>query len=161
MPLRRGDLVIVAGPGDYGKPHPAVVVQSNAIPESHASIVICPMTSELAEADFRITVEPRPEIGVTGPISANGRQAGHDPSRTHWTADRPSRRRGSEPVECGAGARYGACGLGSGPLMPAVERRPQATASGAVGAAATRRRQGAGVHAAIRRRAPWCRDRSN
>jgi len=64
MPLRRGDLVVVAGPGDYGKPHPAVVVQSNAIPESHASIVICPMTSKLAEADFRITVEPRPEIGL-------------------------------------------------------------------------------------------------
>jgi mRNA interferase MazF len=64
MPLRRGDLVIVAAPGDYGKPRPAVVVQSNAIPESHASIVIFPMTSELAEADFRITVEPGPEIGL-------------------------------------------------------------------------------------------------
>jgi mRNA interferase MazF len=64
MSLRRGDLVIVAAPGDYGKPRPAVVVQSNAIPESHASIVICPMTSELAEADFRITVEPGPEIGL-------------------------------------------------------------------------------------------------
>jgi mRNA interferase MazF len=64
MPLRRGDLVIVAAPGDYGKPHPAVVVQSNAIPESHASVVICQMSSELAEADFRITVEPRPEIGL-------------------------------------------------------------------------------------------------
>ena len=63
MPLRRGDLV-VAAPGDYGKPRPAVVVQSNAIPESHASIVICPMTSELAEADFRITIEPGPEIGL-------------------------------------------------------------------------------------------------
>jgi mRNA interferase MazF len=64
MPLRRGDLVVVAAPGDYGKPRPAVVVQSNAIPESHASIVICPMTSELAEADFRITIEPGPEIGL-------------------------------------------------------------------------------------------------
>ena len=64
MPLRRGDLVVVAAPGDYGKPRPAVVVQSNAIPESHASIVICPMTSELAEADFRITIEPGPETGL-------------------------------------------------------------------------------------------------
>jgi mRNA interferase MazF len=64
MPLRRGDLVIVAAAGDYGKPRPAVVVQSNAIPESHASIVICPMTSELAEADFRITIEPGPETGL-------------------------------------------------------------------------------------------------
>jgi mRNA interferase MazF len=39
-------------------------VQSDAIPESHASIVICQMTSELAEADFRITIEPAPQTGL-------------------------------------------------------------------------------------------------
>src|SRR5215472_3096340 len=64
MPISRGDLVIVAAPGDYGKPRPAVVVQSNVLLESHASVVICPMTSELAEADFRITIEPEPETGL-------------------------------------------------------------------------------------------------
>jgi mRNA interferase MazF len=64
MPISRGDLVIVVAPGDYGKPRPAVVVQSNVLPEGHASLVICPMTSELAEADFRITIEPEPETGL-------------------------------------------------------------------------------------------------
>jgi mRNA interferase MazF len=64
MPMSRGDLVIVAAPGDYGKPRPAVIVQSDAIPESHASVVICQMTSELAEADFRLTIEPGPETGL-------------------------------------------------------------------------------------------------
>jgi mRNA interferase MazF len=64
MPTSRGDLVIVAAPGDYGKPRPAVIVQSNAILESHASVVICPMTSELVEADFRITIEAGPETGL-------------------------------------------------------------------------------------------------
>jgi mRNA interferase MazF len=62
--MSRGDLVIVVAPGDYGKPRPVVIAQSNAIPESHASVVICPMTSELAEADFRITIEPGPETGL-------------------------------------------------------------------------------------------------
>ena len=62
--MSRGDLVIVAAPGDYGKPRPAVIVQSNAIPESHASVVICPMTTELVEADFRITIEPGPGTGL-------------------------------------------------------------------------------------------------
>lgn len=62
--MSRGDLVIVAAPGDYGKPRPAVIVQSNAIPENHASVVICPMTSELVEADFRITIEPGPDTGL-------------------------------------------------------------------------------------------------
>lgn len=56
--------MIVAAPGDYGKPRPAVIVQSDAIPESHASIVICQMTSELAEADFRVTIEPGPQTGL-------------------------------------------------------------------------------------------------
>jgi mRNA interferase MazF len=62
--MSRGDLVIVAAPGDYGKPRPAVIVQSNALPEGHASIVICQMTSELVEADFRVTIEPGPETGL-------------------------------------------------------------------------------------------------
>jgi mRNA interferase MazF len=64
MPTSRGDLVIVAAPGDYRKPRPAVIVQSNAIPEGHASVVICPLTSELREADFRVTIEPGPETGL-------------------------------------------------------------------------------------------------
>src|SRR5215472_6472111 len=71
MPMRRGDLVIVAAPGDYGKPRPAVIVQSNAIPESHGSVVICPMTSGLVEADFRITIEPGPETGLRVQVMAD------------------------------------------------------------------------------------------
>ena len=62
--MSRGDMVIVAAPGDYGKPRPAVIVQSNAISESHASVVICPMTSELVEADFRVTIDPGTETGL-------------------------------------------------------------------------------------------------
>jgi mRNA interferase MazF len=62
--MSRGDVIVVAAPGDYGKPRPAVIVQSDAIPNSHASVVICPMTSELAEADFRITIEAGPTTGL-------------------------------------------------------------------------------------------------
>ncbi len=63
--MRRGDLVIIAATGDYGKPRPAVIVQTDAFPEDHASVVVCQMTSELVDApDFRITVEPRPENGL-------------------------------------------------------------------------------------------------
>jgi mRNA interferase MazF len=62
--MSRGDVVIVAAPGDYGKPRPAVIVQTDALPGTHASVVICQMTSDLAEADFRITIEPRPETGL-------------------------------------------------------------------------------------------------
>ena len=62
--MRCGDVVIVAAQGDYGKPRPAVIVQSDAIPQSHASLVICQMTCELAEGDFRVTIAPAPETGL-------------------------------------------------------------------------------------------------
>jgi len=65
MPIRRGDVVIVAAPGDYGKPRPAVIVQTDAFPENHASVVICRMTSDIVDApDFRITIEPGSETGL-------------------------------------------------------------------------------------------------
>jgi mRNA interferase MazF len=63
--MRRGDVVTVAASGDFGKPRPAVVVQSDAFPQTHASVVICQMTSELADApDFRVTIEPAPGNGL-------------------------------------------------------------------------------------------------
>jgi mRNA interferase MazF len=63
--MRRGDLVTVAAAGDYGKPRPAVIVQTDAFPESHASVVVCQLTSDLVEApDFRVTIEPKPENGL-------------------------------------------------------------------------------------------------
>jgi len=38
--MRRGDLVTVAAAGDYGKTRPAVIVQTDAFPENHASVVV-------------------------------------------------------------------------------------------------------------------------
>jgi mRNA interferase MazF len=72
--MRRGDVVTVSAAGDYGKARPAVVVQSDAFPESHASMIVCQMTSEIADAPmFRVTVEARPENGlrVTSQIMAD------------------------------------------------------------------------------------------
>ncbi len=63
--MRRGDVVTVAASGDYGKPRPAVIVQSDAFPSEHASVIVCQMTSDIADApDFRITIEPGPENGL-------------------------------------------------------------------------------------------------
>jgi mRNA interferase MazF len=68
--MRRGDLVTVAATGDYGKPRPAVIVQTDAFPENHASVVVCQLTSELADA---VTIDPRPENGlrVTSQVMAD------------------------------------------------------------------------------------------
>ncbi len=62
--MNRGDLVTVALPEDYGKPRPALVIQSDLF-EGHPSITLLPITSELRETPlFRITVEPTKENGL-------------------------------------------------------------------------------------------------
>jgi mRNA interferase MazF len=63
--MRRGDVVTVAAAGDDGKPRPAVIVQTDALPPAHASVVVCQMTSELSEApEFRVTIEPTKRNGL-------------------------------------------------------------------------------------------------
>ena len=66
--MRRGDVVTVAASGDDGKPRPAVIVQTDAFPPEHRSVVVCQMTSELVDApDFRITIPATAENGLRGP----------------------------------------------------------------------------------------------
>jgi mRNA interferase MazF len=61
--IRRGDLVTVSLQGDYGKPRPALVVQSDLLADLD-SVVLCPVTSDLHNAQFRVTVEPNPANGL-------------------------------------------------------------------------------------------------
>lgn len=62
--MRRGDIISVAVQGDYGKPRPAVVVQSDALNESESVLVVL-FTSTLRDAPFyRITVEPTEKNGL-------------------------------------------------------------------------------------------------
>ena len=83
--MRRGDVVTVAAAGDYGKPRPAVIVQTDALPVEHASVVVCQMTSDGDDApDFRVVVEPSPGVAikVTPPASARS----HSPERSACAA---------------------------------------------------------------------------
>ncbi len=62
--MRRGDFVTVAAPGDYGKPRPALVIQSDLFDEL-PSVALCLVTSELRNAPiFRITTDPTPDNGL-------------------------------------------------------------------------------------------------
>ena len=64
MEVKRGDLVLVSLPGNYGKPRPALVVQSDFFRE-HASVTILPLTSALREAPLlRVTVIPDQSNGL-------------------------------------------------------------------------------------------------
>ena len=56
--------MIVVLPGDYGKPRPALAVQSDAFAEI-ASLTVLPLTSDLQPTPLvRITIDPTPANGL-------------------------------------------------------------------------------------------------
>jgi mRNA interferase MazF len=63
--IRRGQILIVAAPGDFGKPRPAVVVQSDVLNLDHETISVCLLTSDVrGERTFRVDLEPTVENGL-------------------------------------------------------------------------------------------------
>jgi mRNA interferase MazF len=63
--VTRGDIVVAVASGDYGKPRPAVVVQTDVLQGVIDSVIVCPLTSTLVDAAMiRPTVEPTPENGL-------------------------------------------------------------------------------------------------
>lgn len=66
--MKRGDLVIVAAPGDYGKPRPAVIIQTDLLNPTHDSLLVCLLTSDLQDAPlFRIDISPSIQTGLAVP----------------------------------------------------------------------------------------------
>ncbi len=62
--MKRGDIVTVSLAGDYGKPRPALIIQSNFF-DKHPSITVLPITSQLKDTPlFRITIEPNEKNGL-------------------------------------------------------------------------------------------------
>ncbi len=62
--MRRGDLVTVALPGDFGKPRPALIVQSDQFSET-ATITVLLLSGTLVDAPLiRLDIEPSQENGL-------------------------------------------------------------------------------------------------
>jgi mRNA interferase MazF len=65
--VKRGDLVTVSAAGDYGKPRPAVVVQSDWL-NGTDSVLVCLLTSTLVDAPlYRLQVPPTEANGLKAP----------------------------------------------------------------------------------------------
>ena len=62
--MRRGDLIPIVQSGAYGKPRPALVIQSDLF-NIHPSITILPLTSDLRNTPlFRFKIEPSEKNGL-------------------------------------------------------------------------------------------------
>jgi mRNA interferase MazF len=63
--MRRGEIVIVAMRGDFGKVRPCVVVQSERYRDDFDSVIVCPFSTSIAASHIlRIRVEPHPSNGL-------------------------------------------------------------------------------------------------
>ena len=63
----RGDFVTIASQGDFGKPRPALVMQTDALSE-HPSITVLLVSSTWIDAPLlRVGVQPTPENGLQKP----------------------------------------------------------------------------------------------
>lgn len=62
--MKRGDLVTIALPGDFSKPRPALIVQSDLF-EGTGTVTVLLLSSTLVDAALlRPTVEPTPTNGL-------------------------------------------------------------------------------------------------
>jgi mRNA interferase MazF len=67
LALNRGDVVIASPRGEYGKPRPCVVIQSDLF-ELTDSLLVCLITSEVREGpDLRLTIAPAASNGLRVP----------------------------------------------------------------------------------------------
>lgn len=65
--MRRGDLVTVAMPGDFGKPRPALIIQADPFAET-GTVTVLLVSSTLFDAPLiRPTLRPTPENGLRKP----------------------------------------------------------------------------------------------
>lgn len=65
MKFKRGDIVLAASPGDYGKPRPCLVMQSELF-DDLPSVTFCMLTTTLRSERplVRITVKPDAQNGL-------------------------------------------------------------------------------------------------
>ena len=62
--MKRGDLVIVSLPGDFGKPRPGLIIQAERFDELPTATLL-PLSGTLVEAPLiRVTVEPSESNGL-------------------------------------------------------------------------------------------------
>jgi mRNA interferase MazF len=65
--VKRGDIVTVALSGDYGKPRPALIIQSDFLPETD-SVLVCLLTTTVRDAPlYRLPLPAGEATGLREP----------------------------------------------------------------------------------------------
>ena len=59
--------MVAAASGDYGKPRPHLVIQSDELTKTHSSVMLCPITSELSTYPYRVNLAADASTGLRQP----------------------------------------------------------------------------------------------
>ena len=63
--MKRGDVVLMVAPGDFGKPRPGVIVQGDELGDDTTTVLVCPMSSDIRDSPrLRPIVEPNDKNGL-------------------------------------------------------------------------------------------------
>ena len=63
--MKRGDFVTIVVQGDFGKPRPALVIQTDRVGDDFPSVTVLPVTSMVVPGQLiRVTVVPSTENGL-------------------------------------------------------------------------------------------------
>jgi len=65
--VKRGDLITVSAKGDYGKPRPALIIQSDLFSEHHSVIVLLLTGSYSRQTLYRVDILPDDLNGLAKP----------------------------------------------------------------------------------------------
>jgi mRNA interferase MazF len=65
--VQRGDLVTIALSGDFGKPRPALVIQTDHLPDTDSVLVCLVTTTTRAAPLFRFSLPANNETGLAEP----------------------------------------------------------------------------------------------
>jgi len=69
--LTRGDIMVCAPPGEYGKPRPAVILQADVFLAERESVTLCLVTTTSIHAPlFRTPIAPGETSGLVRPSFA-------------------------------------------------------------------------------------------
>jgi len=64
--VKRGDVVLMVGPGELGRPRPGIIVQADELGDNTTTLLACPLSSDVQS-------NPNPRLRpVIEPTAANG-----------------------------------------------------------------------------------------
>ncbi len=64
--MKRGDVVLMVGPGELGRPRPGIIVQADELGDNTTTLLACPLSSDVQS-------NPNPRLRpVIEPTAANG-----------------------------------------------------------------------------------------